>query len=216
MELENLDLMKFFKDEYGKINGGKGIGGSGIITPNQMINVVNIDGDDDNKSSEENWGIGYHYDTFTEIFKKIYGLEDDGMWINSSEKEKIIDKLLDRVITIRYVNQYERCSQKYAIIKVPAFITTTQYNNLIILNELFEMCLKKYKISIKVVLKGIVFYPKEYIKFNQKYFDLKVNNLPDALLYLKENNRINDGNLIYATFISEKENIEIGKKLKKR
>ena len=42
MELESLDLFEFYKDEYGLIDKGIGIGAAGIITPKQQINVINI------------------------------------------------------------------------------------------------------------------------------------------------------------------------------
>ena len=61
MKLVRLDLVEFFRDEYGMVSGGEGIGASGIITNLQMINVVNIDGDD--KYLEDRWGVGSHYDT---------------------------------------------------------------------------------------------------------------------------------------------------------
>ena len=44
MKLEELELFEFFKDEHGLLYDGLGIGSVGIITPNQMINAVNIDG----------------------------------------------------------------------------------------------------------------------------------------------------------------------------
>ncbi len=35
----NLDLNEFFKDEYSRVNYSEGIGGVGIITENQIVNV---------------------------------------------------------------------------------------------------------------------------------------------------------------------------------
>ena len=194
MKLEKLDLLTFFKDEYGMVNGGEGIGASGVITNLQMINVVNVDGD---LYLADRWGVGSHYDTYVTIFKLIYDLGDNDIWNKSSSKEKklIIDKILDEVISIRYVNQYERSSEKYIIIKIPPFISMSQFDDLVILNELFESCMKKYKISVKVLLKGSE-------NLSQKYFDLKVNNLPDVLKYLKIMNRI-DGNRCKCLFEKE-------------
>ena len=69
-------------------------------------------------------------------------------------------------MSIRYVNQYDRCSDKYIIIKIPAYITSSQFDSL---NKLLEDCMKKYRVLVKILLKG-------RDDLSQKYFDLKVNN----------------------------------------
>ena len=125
MQLETLDFYEFFKDEYSLLNGGEGVGASGIITPLQMINVVNLPKKDEITREKGDWGSGYHIDTYQKIFELIYQLNDEPNWINSNKKakSKIITDLLERTITIRYTNQYQRTIVKNILIKIPAYVT---------------------------------------------------------------------------------------------
>ena len=46
-----------------------------LITPNQMINVVNIDGEDKKSGDKECWSLGAHQHTREEVIRCIYGID---------------------------------------------------------------------------------------------------------------------------------------------
>ena len=206
MELEKLDLMDFYKDEYSFFNGGEGIGGVGVITQKQVINVVNLPLIDDLTKEVGEWGSGYHIDTFRKVLEEVFELGKNEIWVLSTkrDKEKIIDALLEQMINIRYINECKRSINKSILIKIPPYITKYQYQKLQELNEEFEVISKKYNVSIKVLLHNKVFYSKELEVGSIKIFDIKKNNLGDAIDYIKENECVNKNIFVYKPELEEK------------
>ena len=145
MNFEILDLGYFFKDEHGDLYGGDGIGAVGLITPTQMINVVNIDGEDKRSGKKDCWSLGAHQHTREKIVESIYGIEfsEDVIY----EVGDVRRGLTSRIIEIRYVNNK---FGKIISVSIPSFINQNQYNYLVMLNEEIEMLRKITNISLKV------------------------------------------------------------------
>lgn len=212
MELEKLNLIEFFKDEYSKVNKGFGIGGSGIITPKQMINVININ--DENKKELNGWGQGSHQMTFEEILKKSYNLQKAQISSNFFK----LSKLLERIIYIHYIN-WTFTFQKYVQVNIPAYITNSQYESLLKLNKSLEEISCYYNIKIFVQIDGYIFEPKAKEIFRKKTFESNNrNNLLEALVYLKKENRINEDKSkeIYSVLLLSKEKQLIFKETNKQ
>ena len=209
MELESLDLFEFYKDEYGLIDKGIGIGAAGIITPKQQINVINIP--DYNQKEFNGWAQGGHAPTYCEILKKIYNLEDNVEWNNTPFllKNDFLEATLNKMIYIHYVNSKY---QKLITIDIPAYITKEQFRYLLELNNKIEKLSKKYRLLIGINIKEYVFNPikKEILK--EKILEnSSKNNLIAAIRYLIVHNRISDkkSKLIYDDCLLLKEQIYV-------
>lgn len=134
-----LDLNEFFKDEYKKLNYSEGIGASGIITVNQIINVYN-DPKIDKKSGIEYLGLGNHIDVLDRLIKDIYNT-------NSTYLEKYYKEL----ITIKYWN----CPySKIILFFLPELMTELEFNNLCLLEEYYKEIFSKVKIDVGVFTYG--------------------------------------------------------------
>lgn len=180
MKLEELDLFEFFKDEYGTWYNGFGIGGAGIITPNQMINVVNIDGalkDGDLPG----WGGGSHMATYAEMVRQIYKIEYNNL--NPFKMPIMLRTLEFRLIKIRYVNER---GLKYVVVKVPAKINKFQYDSLGKLNTMIQAVntLSKNKIQVGVINTGYI--PNIIHGMTNSSRSITFSDLSEALEYYKK------------------------------
>lgn len=218
MQLENLDFYEFYKDEYSKIDRGFGIGASGIITPKQMINVINVT--DNNKKELYGWAQGGHQQTFYEIIKHIYNLDEDNDWNSTSElaRETILNRLVLKMIHIHYIN-WSSINNKYIIIYLPAYITKSQCDNLLNLNKKIKELSKNYKIRVDLHINGYIFNPIQKEIFKEESFDNNSkNNIIEAIKYLNKHNRIDDekSKQIYDESLLKKERIFSQSKIVKR
>jgi len=129
----NLDLNEFFKDEYSKVNYSEGIGGVGIITENQIVNVYN----DYKLCKQDNkyyLGLGDHLDKFEELLKDMYG-----------DNISYYDSYLSKLIQLKYWN----CPY-FKIIGMffPTEITEKEFSNLLLLKDYYKEVFDKYRITI--------------------------------------------------------------------
>lgn len=129
----NLDLNEFYKDEYSKVNYSEGIGGVGIITENQIINVYN-DLKVSKQDNKEYLGLGNHIDKFEELIRDMYG-------------NNIIyyDLYLKELIQLKYWNcPYFKIIGMY----FPKELTEKEFNNLLLLEKYYKEIFNKYRITI--------------------------------------------------------------------
>ena len=179
LNFEGLNLYHFFKDEYGELYNGEGIGAVGLITPTQMINVVNIDGEDKVNGKINCWGGGAHQHTREKIIEAIYGMEysEDIIY----EKEDVRRGLTSRIIEIRYVNNN---FGKMISINIPSFMNKSQYDNLCFLNDMIEEFRKSTNSDIVVNVSNNGFNPITcMVDSNPIFWDRGENNLLDAIRY---------------------------------
>lgn len=193
MMLEKLDFDEFFLEEYSKVDRGFGIGGAGIITNKQMINVFNVI--DETKSDLNGWAQGSHLVTFNEILKRVYGDEIDDADLNY---------LLMNLIHIRYIN-WTSIFDKYIEINIPSYVSKSQYKNLLKLNKIIDKLSLKYNISVNVKIDKVLISSLAGKMNEQAFFDKRnKNNLFEALVYLKKNNKIDDDKVEISPYVEKK------------
>ena len=191
--LEKLDFDEFFLEEYSKVDRGFGIGGAGIITNKQMINVFNVS--DELKKDLNGWAQGAHLVTFNEILKRVYGDEIDDADLNY---------LLMNLIHIHYIN-WSSIFDKYIEINIPAYVSKSQYKNLLKLNKIIDKLSLKYNISVNVKIDKVLISSLAGKMNEQVFFDKRnKNNLFEALVYLKKNNKIDDDKVEVSPYVEKK------------
>lgn len=197
MKLEKLDFDEFFLEEYSKVDRGFGIGGAGIITNKQMINVFNVS--DELKKDLNGWAQGAHLITFNEILKRVYGDEIDDADLNY---------LLMNLIHIHYIN-WSSIFDKYIEINIPAYVSKSQYKNLLKLNKIIDKLSLKYNISVNVKIDKVLISSLAGNMNDQMFLDERnKNNLFEALVYLKKNNRIDDEKSRNMPYVEKKFNYD--------
>ena len=129
----NLDLNEFYKDEYSSLNYSEGIGGMGLVTENQIINVFN-DYAINKKDNKEYIGLGNHEDITNRLLRDMYGSDI-----------KYYEKYLGELIQLKYWN----CPY-YKIIGMyfPKELTEKEFNNLLLLEDYYKEIFNKYRITI--------------------------------------------------------------------
>ena len=138
-DYHRLDLNEFFKEEYQKLNYSEGIGASGIITENQIINVYN-DPKVDKKTGIEYLGLGDHIDILDRLVKDIYNTDSN-----------YLEKYYEEMITIKYWN----CPySKIIMLLLPKIITEDEYNNMRLLNNYYKEIFNNHKIQVAAFTYG--------------------------------------------------------------
>lgn len=113
-DLKSLDFYDFIEPKWAHI-GTFGAGALGIITPNQMVNVLNADG-----------GLGEHDTTKMMLLNRLYG-------------ENFDLNILDYVITLKYMNTKAGNEYMKAVfIEMPKRINLYQYETLCCLDTEFD------------------------------------------------------------------------------
>lgn len=128
-----LNLIDFFKDEYERLNHCEGIGASGIITNNQIINVYN-DIAIDPKSGIEYLGLGAHNDILDRLIKDIY-----------NPNSNFLQNYYKNIITIHYENAPYT---KRIIYFIPNIISEYKFNNLLLMKDYYKEVFNEYEIKV--------------------------------------------------------------------
>lgn len=191
--LKELDFEEFYKDENAEI--GDGLGGVGIITPSQCVQVINFP-DFDKYTNQMVDGLGYHFNTEMEIYDELFDLKlekDKGFdLVNRNIFETKIKNGEKNFIVIRYVITYDYEFDKViknAIIIIPMYITPFQLKKL----EEIDKTLKKYNSGSQVTITNYDPFNLEDDKSVESVdFEDENNNLKHAIEYLKENDRVED------------------------
>lgn len=188
-DLENMDFNEFFKKEHSFLNGCEGIGASGIITFNQMINVINIDGEDID-TGKMGWGLGSHQYTREELVKLIYGVEFSE--IEFYGEGDFRRGLLYKSIIIRYVNCVD---EQFCFIDIPPVLN----NSMVRCLEELDFKIKKScevnfcDISVSILNTKIDPFSFQYTKDSN--IEKGWNSITDALKYYKDNGLVNNFDL---------------------
>ena len=129
MKIEMIDLEEFFDDKNKNI-GGMGIGATGVITQNQMINRYN-NYSNFNKCTIE--GTGSHFDTEGSIMSDIFGF-DPKLFLGYGYNQNLYRKLdsrekraLEETVVLKYINN---STGKYVLIYLPSVQQTVTENQL--------------------------------------------------------------------------------------
>ena len=143
MNLQTLDVNDFFEGKYGYSNNNIGIGGVGVISDKQCINVYN-EALFDKRFNSYILGLGFHQNALDEVIDNMYTFSND---VKAYQNEKRI--VLGNVIRILYVNSYYRGgSGKNIIIKLPKIMTVSKLEKLKALKECYQTVFDKYSILV--------------------------------------------------------------------
>ena len=187
-DLEDMDFNEFFKKEYSFLNGCEGIGASGIITFNQMINVINIDGEDID-TGKMGWGLGPHQYTREELIKLIYGVEfSEYDFYGEGDFRRGI---LYKSIIIRYINCVD---EQFCFIDIPPVLNDSMVRCLEELDfKIKESCEVNFcDISISILNTKIDPFSLNFLKNNEMN---SWSSIEDALKSYKENDCIKNFDL---------------------
>lgn len=187
--MEKLNFDYYFKDSFGNINEDdrNRLCATGLITPIQNIQVLNIANTDSKFEYHE--GFGFHHDTLTKIFSEMFDIDIDNEAWNWDKDEKVEEVVKNRdknYVFIRYIHYDETSS--YVNVMIPRFITSFQYNELSKLNDIY----KNYD-NVEVEAGVTTFNP---ITSKSEEIDMHPfeggNALDRALAFIKNNNRIKE------------------------
>lgn len=188
--LYNLDYDYFFRDSFDMVleDDRNKLGATGIITPNQSIQVLNLKGPDAKWRDID--GFGFHHDTLSSIFTKMFDIDIRFMADIFEIDEEIERKLPNRdknYVFVRYIHLED--NRSYVNFTIPKYITPYQCEEIRRLNEI-------YKNYDNVEVEAMV---TNYNPINMKlekslihYFEGTSNNIENALDYMNRNNRIKE------------------------
>ena len=155
-------------------------GASGLLTPNQFINVYNY-------ADKGVDALGSHKGTYMMILNNIYdlGIENsDNGYPNEARVLRKIPHGLDNFVQVQYIVQK---GENSILITMPKYITNYQYEEL----EVLKDTIKNYNIIEEVRITN--YNPIRLNKNNdsENYFS-NDNALENALQYMVNNKRIVD------------------------
>lgn len=154
MKVEMIDFEEFFDDKNKEI-GGMGIGATGIITQNQMINRYN-NYSNFNKCTIK--GIGSHFDTEGSIMSDIFGFNtklflgygyNQNLYSSLDERKK---RVLEEIVVLKYINNN---TGKYTLIYLPNIqetVTEKQFEAIKYVGEKISEAGIKLRRPIKIII----------------------------------------------------------------
>jgi len=154
MKVEMIDFEEFFDDKNKEI-GGMGIGATGIITQNQMINRYN-NYSNFNKCTIK--GIGSHFDTEGSIMSDIFGFNtklflgygyNQNLYSSLDERKK---RVLEEIVVLKYINNN---TGKYTLIYLPNIqetVTEKQFEAIKYVGEKISEAGRKLRRPIRIII----------------------------------------------------------------
>lgn len=187
--MQKLDFDFYFKESFGNVDEDdrNRLCATGLITPIQNIQVLNIPDRDAKFNYTE--GFGFHHDTLTTIFSEMFNIDiNNEAW--NFDKDDEVDKVVKNrdmnYVFLRYIHYDE--SSSYVNVTIPRFITPYQYDELCKLNEIY----KNYD-NVQVEAGVTTFNP---ITSKSEEIDMHIfegdYGLDRALEFIKDNNRIKE------------------------
>jgi len=149
-----IDFEEFFDDKNKEI-GGMGIGATGIITQNQMINRYN-NYSNFNKCTIK--GIGSHFDTEGSIMSDIFGFNtklflgygyNQNLYSSLDERKK---RVLEEIVVLKYINNN---TGKYTLIYLPNIqetVTEKQFEAIKYVGEKISEAGRKLRRPIRIII----------------------------------------------------------------
>ena len=184
MKVELIDLKEFFDDKYRHVNG-MGIGATGIITTNQMVNRFNEPDIDKNTNQVVN-GAKSHSEEQIAITRDIYDFEDvlgPGKFDLDTTLEKMnpdFKRMLEENVQIRYINS---SSGNAVVIFIPTnsdHISSSQLEAIGLLGKEIEEVAPQLSEPIQVIagslstgeqVESINCISEEMLSFLENYID---------------------------------------------
>lgn len=184
MKVELIDLKEFFDDKYRHVNG-IGIGATGIITTNQMVNRFNEPDIDKNTNQVVN-GAKSHSEEQIAITRDIYDFEDvlgPGEFDLDTTLEKMnpdFKRMLEENVQIRYINS---SSGNAVVIFIPTnsdYISSSQLEAIELLGKEIEEVAPQLSKPVQVIagslstgeqVESINCISEEMLSFLENYID---------------------------------------------
>ncbi len=184
MKVELIDLKEFFDDKYRHVNG-IGIGATGIITTNQMVNRFNEPDIDKNTNQVVN-GAKSHSEEQIAITRDIYDFEDvlgPGEFDLDTTLEKMnpdFKRMLEENVQIRYINS---SSGNAVVIFIPTnsdHISSSQLEAIELLGKEIEEVAQQLSEPVQVIagslstgeqVESINCISEEMLSFLENYID---------------------------------------------
>ena len=182
--MKSLDLKEFYQDSnqyYQGFNNSipEGLGGVILITAKQSIGVYNVSKKDIN--GNDVIGLGSHGSTVESILASIFKLQLVG---NSNRRMRMLNQAIPGVefnyVYIRLVNEI---NNKFVTVQIPGLVNEYQYGKLVELNGIFK------SLGVRTYAE-ITRYNPNKMNYDDTFTDVKLDSLDDALMYLKNNNKI--------------------------
>lgn len=194
--MKRLDLEEFYQDGnqyYQGFNNSipEGLGGVILITDKQSIGVYNVSKKDIN--GNDVIGLGGHGSTVESILASIFNVQLDG---NSNKRMRMLNQAIPgcefNYVYVRLVNEI---NNKFVTVQIPGLVNEYQYGKLVELNGIFK------SLGVKTYAE-ITRYNPNKMNYDDTFADVKLDSLDDALMYLKNNNKIgvlngNDKEILY-------------------
>lgn len=194
--MKRLDLEEFYQDSnqyYQGFNNSipEGLGGVILITDKQSIGVYNVSKKDIN--GNDIVGLGGHGSTVESILASIFNVQLEG---NSNKRMRMLNQAIPGVefnyVYIRLVNEI---NNKFVTVQIPGLVNEYQYGKLVELNGIFK------SLGVRTYAE-ITRYNPNKMDYDDTFADVKLDSLDDALMYLKNNNKIgvlkgNDKEILY-------------------
>lgn len=194
--MKRLDLEEFYQDSnqyYRGFNNSipEGLGGVILITDKQSIGVYNVSKKDIN--GNDIVGLGSHGSTVESILASIFNVQLEG---NSNRRMRLLNQAIPGVefnyVYIRLVNEI---GNKFVTVQIPGLVNEYQYGKLVELNGIFK------SLGVRTYAE-ITRYNPNKMDYDDTFVDVKLDSLDEALMYLKNNNKIgvlkgNDKEILY-------------------
>lgn len=194
--MKRLDLEEFYQDGnqyYQGFNNSipEGLGGVILITDKQSIGVYNVSKKDIN--GNDVIGLGSHGSTVENILASIFNVQLEG---NSNKRMRMLNQAIPGVeFNYVYVRLVNEINNKFVTVQIPGLVNEYQYGKLVELNGIFK------SLGVRTYAE-ITRYNPNKIDYDDTFADVKLDSLDDALMYLKNNNKIrvlngNDKEILY-------------------
>ena len=182
--MKRLDLEEFYQDSnqyYQGFNNSipEGLGGVILITDKQSIGVYNVSKKDIN--GNDIVGLGGHGSTVESILASIFNVQLEG---NSNRRMRMLNQAIPGVeFNYVYVRLVNETNDKFVTVQIPGLVNEYQYGKLVELNGIFK------SLGVRTYAE-ITRYNPNKMNYDDTFTDVKLDSLDDALMYLKNNNKI--------------------------
>lgn len=150
-----------------------------LITAKQSIGVYNVSKKDIN--GNDVIGLGSHGSTVESILASIFNVQLEG---NSNRRMRMLNQAIPGVefnyVYIRLVNEI---GNKFVTMQIPGLVNEYHYGKLVELNGIFK------SVGVRTYAE-ITRYNPNKMDYDDTFVDVKLDSLDDALMYLKNNNKI--------------------------
>lgn len=182
--MKRLDLEEFYQDSnqyYQGFNNNipEGLGGVILITDKQSIGVYNVSKKDIN--GNDVIGLGSHGSTVESILASIFNVQLEG---NSNKRMRMLNQAIPGVeFNYVYVRLVNEIGNKFVTVQIPGLVNEYQYSKLAELNGIFN------GLGVRTYAEVTRYNPNK-MDYDDTFVDVKLDSLDDALMYLKNNNKI--------------------------